>query len=105
MAVGSSDDAITLEPGVKNLAANVLVGNSNDHAILGGVVLVLGLYNQPLTGVVIGLAFPAPAELNLEPLEVGLVLDNLDKRLKANFKISLIRQKAFQALINGLSKI
>ena len=82
MAVGGSNDAVTLKPGVGDLAADVLVGDADDHAVLGRVVLVLGLNDQPLAGKVVGLALSAPAELDLEPLEVRLALDDLDERLK-----------------------
>lgn len=34
-----------------DLAADVPVGESDDHPVLGGVVLVLVLHNQPLPGV------------------------------------------------------
>ena len=82
MAVGGSNDAVTLKPGVGDLAADVLVGDADNHAVLGRVVLVLGLNDQPLAGKVVGLALSAPAELDLEPLEVRLALDDLDERLK-----------------------
>ena len=81
MAVGSRNDAVAFDPGVGDLTADVLVGDADDHAVLGRVVLVLGLNDQLLAGIVVSLALPAPAELDLEPLEVGLVLDNFDERL------------------------
>ena len=48
--------------------------------VLGGVVLVFILHHQPLAGEVVGLSLAPPAELDLEPLEVSLVLDDLDER-------------------------
>jgi hypothetical protein len=39
---------------VDNLADDVLVGEANDEAVLGRIVLVLGLGDQPLTGIVVG---------------------------------------------------
>lgn len=81
MAISGSNHTVSLKPSVQNLAADVLVGYSDNHAVLGRVVLVLGLDNKTLASIVISLALPAPAELDLEPLEVGLVLDNFDERL------------------------
>jgi hypothetical protein len=43
---------------------------------------VANLNDKALAGEVVGLALSAPAELDLEPLEVGLVLHDLDERLK-----------------------
>jgi hypothetical protein len=36
------------------LADDVLVGETDDEAVLGRIVLVLGLGDQPLTGIVVG---------------------------------------------------
>lgn len=82
MAVGRSNNTVSFQPGIGDLATDVLVGDAHDHAVLGGVVLVLGLNDESLAGIVIGLTLPAPAELDLEPLEVSLVLDDLDERLQ-----------------------
>lgn len=49
--------------------------------VLGSVVLVLGLDDKTLTGIVIGLAFTPPPELHLEALEVSFILDHLHKTL------------------------
>lgn len=38
------------------LADDVLVGDTDNQAVLGAVVLVLGLNNKALAGVVVGLA-------------------------------------------------
>merc|ERR1719394_704218 len=80
VAVGSGDDDVPLESGVGDLAADVSVGASNDHPVLGGVVLVLVLDDETFAGIVVGPALPPPAELDLVPLEIGLVLDNFDER-------------------------
>lgn len=37
-----------------DLADDILVGEANDEAVLGRVVLVLRLGDQPLTGIVVG---------------------------------------------------
>lgn len=56
VGVGSSQDKVTLELGVHDLAHNVTVGEANHQSVLGRVVLVLGLDDQPLASVVVGLA-------------------------------------------------
>lgn len=82
MAVGGRDDAVSVEPGVGYLAADVLVGGADDHAVLGSVVLVLVLDHQALAGEVVGLALTAPAELDLVALVVSLVLHKLNETLE-----------------------
>lgn len=74
-----------------NLADDVLVGEANDEAVLGRIVLVFGLGDQPLTGIVVGcqlldavakrpvrpvrtLSLSAALVLDLVPREVGVVL-------------------------------
>ena len=39
-----------------DLADDVLVGEADDEAVLGRIVLVLGLGDQPLTRIVVGYA-------------------------------------------------
>merc|ERR1719278_1711448 len=80
VGVGSTDDDVSLRPGVRDLAAHIGVGGADDHPVLGGVVLVLVLDNETLAGKVVGPALPPPAELDLVPLEVGLVLHHFNKR-------------------------
>ena len=65
-----------------NLATDVFVRKSNNHTVLRRVVLVLVLYNKTTTSIVVGLSLTTPAELDLKPLEVSLVLDNFNKSLK-----------------------
>merc|ERR1719187_2545637 len=78
--VSCTDNDVAFKPGVGDLAADVLVGEPDDHPVLGGVVLVFVLDDQALPGEVVGVSLAAPAELDLEPLEVSLVLDQLDER-------------------------
>lgn len=47
------------------LADYVLVGNANDKTVLGRSVLVLGLNDETLTSVVVGLTFATTTVLNL----------------------------------------
>lgn len=99
-----------------HLATDVPVGETDNHPVLGCVVLVLVLYDQALAGKEVSLALwmkaqeelakmtpcftltghqtPAwqsrgcltspPPELDLVPLEVGLVLHYLNKTLQAD---------------------
>merc|ERR1719320_144239 len=80
VAVGGADDNVTLEPGVGNLAADIGVGEAHDHPVLGGVVLVLVLNYKTLASEVVGLSLAPPAELDLEPLEVGFAFHHLYER-------------------------
>merc|ERR1740123_1031813 len=80
VSVSCTNDDVSLEPGVSDLATDVLVGETDDHPVLGCVVLVLVLDDEALPGEEVGLSLAPPAELDLEPLEVGLVLDQLDER-------------------------
>jgi hypothetical protein len=61
--VGSSKNVIALELGVDDLANDVLVGETDNQSVLGRVVLVLGLNNQTLASVVVGLTL---CELKME---------------------------------------
>lgn len=55
MGVGGGENKVTLELGVDNLTDDVPVGDSDNQTELRRVVLVLGLGDQPLAGIVIGL--------------------------------------------------
>ena len=52
----ASPENTDLELGIRYLRNDVLVGETDDKAILGRVVLVLGLGDQLTTGVVVRLA-------------------------------------------------
>lgn len=86
MTVGGSQDTVSLQPGVGNLATDVLVGASDNHAVLGRVVFVLGLNDETLASIVVGLTLTTPAELDLEPLEVRLAFNELDERLEKRIR-------------------
>lgn len=79
--VGRADNTVTLDTSVSDLGGDVLVGQTHNQTVLGGVVLVLVLESQTLPGIVIGFALTTPAEFNLVALEVLLVLDYLDETL------------------------
>jgi hypothetical protein len=50
------EDLVAANLGVNNLGDDVLVGEADDEAVLGRIVLVLRLSDQPLTGIVVGYA-------------------------------------------------
>jgi hypothetical protein len=81
VSVSRGKNKVTLELGVDDLADDVSVGEADNKTVLGGVVLVLGLNDKTLAGVVVGLTLSASAVLDLETLVVSLVLDNFDERL------------------------
>lgn len=81
MRVGRGQDHITLNLGIHKLTDDVGVGAADDETVLGGVVLVLVLDDEALTGIVVGLTLTATTVLDLETLEVGGVLDELNEWL------------------------
>lgn len=82
VTVGSGHDSVSLETSISNLTADILVGTPDNHAVLGGVVLVLVLHNKPLSSIKVSLTLATPAKLDLESLEVSFALDYLDERLQ-----------------------
>jgi len=82
VGVGRGQDHITLDLGIHELTDDVGVGEADDETVLGGVVLVLVLDDQALASIIVGLALTAATVLDLEALEIGTVLDELDERLK-----------------------
>jgi len=74
--VGSSQDDVSLNASISNLACDVFVGKSNHQTILGRVVFVFLLKNQTLAGIVVSLALSAPLELDLKSLEVSFVFNH-----------------------------
>lgn len=79
VGVGGRKDHISLELGRDDLADHVLVRDADDQAVLRGGVLVLGLDDEALPGVVVRLALTATTVLDLVPREVGRVLLLLDE--------------------------
>ena len=75
------EDVVTVDLGVDDLAGDVTVGETNDKAVLGSVVLVLGLRNETLARVVVGTTLSSTTVLDLVTREVGARLDSLDERL------------------------
>jgi hypothetical protein len=56
VGIRGHEDLVAGDLGGDDLANNVLVGEADDEAVLGRIVLVLRLGDQPLTGIVIGCA-------------------------------------------------
>ena len=79
LGVSSADSHVTLDGGVDDAGEDALVGETDDHSVLLGVVLVLVVDHQSLAGVVVGLTLSSPSEFGLVPLGVRLVLKNLHK--------------------------
>jgi hypothetical protein len=55
VSVGCTEDLVTGDLGRDQLADDVSIGESDDEAVLRGVVLVLRLGDQTLAGIVVGL--------------------------------------------------
>ena len=98
LRAGSSEYEVALEASVDNLDDDLLVCEADDQTVFGGVavdlsgythrhqmfpsdvLLVLRLSDQPLAGVVVGLALTPATVLDLETREVRVGLDLLDER-------------------------
>lgn len=65
VGVGAGQDLVARDLRVDDLSDDIAVGETDDHAVLGRVVLVLGLGDQALTGIVVGLTLTATAVLSL----------------------------------------
>lgn len=123
VGVGGAEDLVTGDLGGDDLGDDVAVGEANDQAVLGGVVLVLGLGDQALAGVVVGLARASTAVLDLVApgkllallvalvsclasvhlREVGVVLDQLGLKTSSSQQFAL--QNLFRSILQGLSAI
>ncbi len=79
LGVSSAHGHVTLEGRVDNGGEDSLVGETDDHSVLLGVVLVLVVDDESLTSVVVGLSLSSSSEFGLVPLGVGLVFKCLDE--------------------------
>jgi hypothetical protein len=89
----STHHTITNDLSRNNLSNDLVVGDTGNKSVLRGVVLILGLNDQSLTSIVIGLALyiislvqikkhtTTTTKLGLETLEVSLALNNLNETL------------------------
>lgn len=93
MSIGSGEDVISLNLSSNDLAGNVAVGETNNEPVLGAVVLVFVLGDQPLAGTVVGLSFAPTPVFNLVALEVSLVLNNLDESLNSQIRNFFWRER------------
>lgn len=59
---------------------NILVGETHNKPVLGGVILALILGDQTTTGLVVSLSLATAAPLGLVTLRIGLILRELDAR-------------------------
>lgn len=71
VGVGRDENLVTGDLRGHDLADDVLVGEADDEAVLGRVVLVLGLGDEALTSIVIGLALLSALVLGLVTTEGG----------------------------------
>ena len=65
VSVGGAEDLVARDLGGDDLTDNILIGEADNEAILGSVVLVLGLGDETLSGVVVGLPFSTTLVLGL----------------------------------------
>lgn len=72
VCVCCAEDLVPGYLGGDDLADDVTVGEADDKAVLGSVVLVLRLADEALTGVIIGFACTATLVLDLIPAANGL---------------------------------
>jgi hypothetical protein len=66
VGIGGAEDFVASKLRGDKLADDVSVGESNDETVLGRVVFVLGLGNEALAGVVVGLACSSTLVFGLE---------------------------------------
>jgi len=89
MSICSTNNYVTLNTSISNLTDNILVGETDNQSVLRSVVLVLVLEGQSFSCIIVSDSLSPPLELNLEPLEVGLVLYNFNEPLKNKYSIDL----------------
>jgi hypothetical protein len=80
MGVGGAEDLVASDLGGHDLHDNVTVGEADDETVLGRIVLVLGLGNEALASIVIGLS-------NTTALVLGLV---------AAVEVSIARRRGYR---------
>lgn len=71
MGIRGHEDLVAADLRADDLSDDVAVGETDDEAVLGRIVLVLGLGGQALAGIVVGLSLAATPVLDLEPPETG----------------------------------
>lgn len=81
VGVGSGEDLVTGDLGGDDLGDDVAVGEADNKTVLWSIVLVLGLGDEALASIVVGLSGTAALVLSLEATVVRGVLDKLGERL------------------------
>jgi hypothetical protein len=79
VSIGSLENLVTDDFSVNDLGDDVLVGETDNEAVLGSTVLCLVLEDHLAASTEVCLTFTATTVLDLEALEVSLVLDELDE--------------------------
>jgi hypothetical protein len=79
LGVSGGDSHVTLEGRVDDGGEDTLIGETDDHSVLLGVVLILVVDDKSLTSVVVGLSLSSTSEFGLISLRVGLVFKELDE--------------------------
>jgi hypothetical protein len=69
VGVGGDEDLVASDLGGDDLGDDVAVGEADHQAVLGRIVLVLGLGDETLAGVVVGLTRASAGVLHLEAAE------------------------------------
>jgi len=65
MTIGGHEDLVAGDLGGYDLAYDVAVGEADDEAVFGSIVLVLRLRNKSFAGIVVGFASAAAFVLDL----------------------------------------
>jgi len=86
LGVGLAQNAVAVDERVGDLADDLGVGEADDQAVLGALVLVLGLGNEALALTVVRAALAAAAELDLVPAEVRLGLLEFYESLRRRYE-------------------
>ena len=73
MGVSGAEDLVAGDLGGYDLHNNVTIGEANNETVLGRIVLVLGLSDETLASIIIGLSNPAALVLRLVATEIWLV--------------------------------
>jgi hypothetical protein len=81
VGVGGAEDLVARDLGGNDLEDDVAVGEADNETVLWRIVLVLGLGDEALASIVIGLSGTATLVLSLIATVVRGVLDQLGERL------------------------
>jgi hypothetical protein len=72
VGIRGHEDLVSANLRGDDLSDDVAVGEADDEAVLGRIVLVLGLSRQALASIVVGLSLSATLVLDLVPPAAGL---------------------------------